>query len=179
LADRYRARDGCQQLLCFPRRPRSDGVAERDLVAAHRFESRGDIAHACGRNVAFVWASENAGNIATHPNAVRFRSLSDRTRRIEAMTRALSDICGTHFGDTKLVASIAGSPASVRRSMSATLISVGTIVFSFCSPSRGPTSTMQTRCGSFKTTPSVSRLPASKPNLLRLSCLPDPSFQYI
>src|SRR5438874_2592946 len=45
--------------------------------------------------------------------------------------------------------SMAGKPASVSRSIRPTLISVGTGDFSFCSPSRGPTSTMVTRCGSF------------------------------
>ncbi len=63
------------------------------------------------------------------------------------MTWAVSAICGTHFGDTKLVASTAGSPASVRRSMSSTLTSVGTTPGSFCRPSRGPTSTIFTRFG--------------------------------
>src|SRR5215831_7938925 len=65
------------------------------------------------------------------------------------MTAAASAICGTHFGETKLVASIAGRPASVSRSIRPTLTSVGTVPFSFCRPSRGPTSTMRTRRGSF------------------------------
>src|SRR5215831_19972519 len=60
------------------------------------------------------------------------------------MTCVASAIWGTHLGDTKLAASMAGKPASVSRSMSPTLISVGTTVFSFCNPSRGPTSTMDT-----------------------------------
>src|SRR5262245_2649242 len=64
------------------------------------------------------------------------------------MTSAASAICGTHFGDTKLVASIDGTPASASASISATLTSVGTTPFSFCRPSRGPTSTMRTRAGS-------------------------------
>ena len=38
---------------------------------------------------------------------------------------AASAICGTHFGETNAVASIAGKPASVSRSISATLTSVG------------------------------------------------------
>ena len=64
-----------------------------------------------------------------------------------AITSAASAICGTHFGDTKLVASIAGRPASVNRSMSPTLTAVGTSPGSFCNPSRGPTSTRHMRCG--------------------------------
>ncbi len=43
---------------------------------------------------------------------------------MRAITSAASAICGTHFGDTNDAASIAGRPASVRRSMSATLTSV-------------------------------------------------------
>src|SRR5215213_8876965 len=69
-------------------------------------------------------------------------------RRIRSSTSVWSAICGTHFGDTNAVASTAGSPASARRSISSTLTAVGTSPRSFCSPSRGPTSTMRT--GLFK-----------------------------
>ena len=41
-------------------------------------------------------------------------------------TSAASASCGTHFGDTKLVACIAGKPAVLRRSISSTLTEVGT-----------------------------------------------------
>ena len=68
--------------------------------------------------------------------------------RMRAITSAASAICGTHFGDTNDVASIAGRPASVSMSISATLTSVGTIAFSFCKPSRGPTSHSRTARGS-------------------------------
>ena len=61
--------------------------------------------------------------------------------------RALSAICGTHLGETNAVASITGSPASCRRWISSTLTAVGTGAASFCSPSRGPTSTSFTRFG--------------------------------
>ena len=47
---------------------------------------------------------------------------------------------GTHFGCTKLVASTTGSPAASRRWMNSALASTGTMPFSFCRPSRGPTS---------------------------------------
>ena len=67
-------------------------------------------------------------------------------RRMRAITSALSAICGTHFGDTNAVASTAGRPASDRRSISSTLIAVGIVCFSFCRPSRGPTSTIFTCC---------------------------------
>jgi hypothetical protein len=64
-----------------------------------------------------------------------------------AKTSALSAICGTHLGETKAVASIALSPAAARRWISSTLIAVETGFFSFCRPSRGPTSTMRTLLG--------------------------------
>src|SRR5262245_499057 len=63
---------------------------------------------------------------------------------MRSSTSAWSAICGTHFGDTKAVASTACSPASASRSISSTLTAVGTSPFSFCSPSRGPTSTIFT-----------------------------------
>src|SRR5215208_1654434 len=63
---------------------------------------------------------------------------------MRSSTSVWSAICGTHFGETKAVASTAGSPASARRSISSTLTAVGTSPRSFCSPSRGPTSTMRT-----------------------------------
>jgi hypothetical protein len=59
----------------------------------------------------------------------------------------VSAICGTHFGDTKLPASMPVSPASASASISATLASAGTVEGSFCSPSRGPTSTTRTCAG--------------------------------
>src|SRR6185369_7388647 len=43
--------------------------------------------------------------------------------------------------------SIAGKPASERASINATFASVGTMPFSFCRPSRGPTSTNRTALG--------------------------------
>src|SRR6478752_5974765 len=66
-----------------------------------------------------------------------------------AMTCALSAICGTHLGETKLVTSISLSPASCRRCTRPILTSAGTGSFSFCRPSRGPTSTSLTLWGRF------------------------------
>src|SRR5689334_1578974 len=63
---------------------------------------------------------------------------------MRSSTSVWSAICGTHFGETKAVASTAGSPASARRSISSSLTAVGTSPGSFCRPSRGPTSTMRT-----------------------------------
>src|SRR5438132_388396 len=64
---------------------------------------------------------------------------------MRSSTSVWSAICGTHFGDTNAVASTARSPASASRSMSSSLTAVGTSPGSFCSPSRGPTSTIFTK----------------------------------
>src|SRR5512145_853452 len=60
------------------------------------------------------------------------------------ITSVWSAICGIHLGETNAVASTAGSPAPASRSMSSTFTSVETCPGSFCSPSRGPTSTIFT-----------------------------------
>jgi len=54
---------------------------------------------------------------------------------------------GTHFGDTKLVASTTGNPEETNLWISSTFTDVGTIFFSFCRPSLGPTSTIFTNFG--------------------------------
>src|SRR5262245_8528242 len=64
-----------------------------------------------------------------------------------AITCALSAICGTHLGLTKLVTSISRQPAACKRCTSSILTSEPTGMDSFCSPSRGPTSTRVTRVG--------------------------------
>src|SRR5512133_2925119 len=64
-----------------------------------------------------------------------------------AMTSALSAICGTHFGLTKLVTSISLQPAACSRCTSSIFTAAGTGCASFCSPSRGPTSTRVTWVG--------------------------------
>src|SRR5438445_2497662 len=63
------------------------------------------------------------------------------------MTSAASARCGTAFGLTKLVASITVWPASSRRSMNASFVSVGSVRSAAWRPSRGPTSTICTRSG--------------------------------
>src|SRR5471032_3477284 len=68
-------------------------------------------------------------------------------RAMPAMTSALVAICGTHFGDTNDAASMLAKPALVRRSTSSIFTSAGTLSFSFCRPSRGPTSTILTCFG--------------------------------
>ncbi len=61
-----------------------------------------------------------------------------------AMISAWSAICGTHLGDTKDVTSMSRRPVATRRRISSSLVPVATFCFSFCSPSRGPISTMRT-----------------------------------
>src|SRR5512134_1453854 len=63
---------------------------------------------------------------------------------MRSITSVWSAICGIHLGETNAVASTAGSPAPASRSMSSTFTSVETCPGSFCSPSRGPTSTILT-----------------------------------
>src|SRR5882757_950152 len=53
-------------------------------------------------------------------------------------------ICGIAFGDTKAPTSTVCSPALINASIKAMRSSTLTAVFSFCRPSRGPTSTMRT-----------------------------------
>ena len=65
-------------------------------------------------------------------------------RWMPVKTSAASASCGIHFGLTKLVASMLDRPVAVSRSISAILSAVATISFSFCRPSRGPTSTILT-----------------------------------
>ncbi|CAM5274713.1 hypothetical protein SALBM217S_03135 [Streptomyces griseoloalbus] len=56
--------------------------------------------------------------------------------------------CGTHFGCTKLVASIVVRPVPASRRTNSAFTAVGTVCFSFCRPSRAPTSWIRTRAGS-------------------------------
>src|SRR5919202_287715 len=62
-------------------------------------------------------------------------------------TSSASAMRGTAFGCTNELTSIHPKPASESRSTKRTLTSVGMGAGSFCSPSRGPTSTMRTRRG--------------------------------
>src|SRR2546430_3470160 len=61
-----------------------------------------------------------------------------------ANTCSASAICGTHFGLTKAETSMTGRFAALSLSTNATLSAVDTVADSFCSPSRGPTSTTRT-----------------------------------
>src|SRR5215212_2005689 len=58
-----------------------------------------------------------------------------------AITSSAPAICGTLLGLTKLATSTLGPPAAASWSHSPARISGGSIFFSFCRPSLGPTST--------------------------------------
>jgi hypothetical protein len=63
------------------------------------------------------------------------------------MTSVQSASCGTHLGETKLVASITDNPLAESLLMNSTFVAVGMVPGSFCRPSRGPTSTIVTLLG--------------------------------
>lgn len=52
--------------------------------------------------------------------------------------------CGTHFGETKDPASMTLTPVLANLSISSIFVATGMAFFSFCKPSRGPTSTIRT-----------------------------------
>ena len=62
-------------------------------------------------------------------------------------TASASAICGTSRGCTKLVASIRLAPAATSPAISFSFAGVDSTASSFCSPSRGATSTMSTVVG--------------------------------
>ena len=69
-----------------------------------------------------------------------------RPRGSRAHSASLSASCGTRAWLTKLVTSIRRTPVAASAVISSSLASVGRIARSFCSPSRGATSTTCTDC---------------------------------
>src|SRR5262245_2917703 len=65
------------------------------------------------------------------------------------MRSCASANCGTHFGWTNEATSMSFRPASTSRLMNSAFRAVGIVFASFCSPSRGPTSTIRTLSGRF------------------------------
>lgn len=74
----------------------------------------------------------------------RRKDESSKRYRTPSMTRFPSASCGIHFGDTKEVISTVEWPQDIKRFISSIFTSVETILLIFCSPSRGPTSTIRT-----------------------------------
>ena len=81
LRHRNMARDSPKQRACLLRCADADRVAERDLIAAEIPEDFCDIDHCLRLDLAVIGAAENAGDIATHFDAVGSRA---RNHRLEA-----------------------------------------------------------------------------------------------
>ena len=84
-----------------------------------------------------------AASAVVEPLPVRHQRASRPMPGLRVMPRATSAAsasCGIHFGDTKLVISMARRPVAESASMKRILSAVGIMRASFCRPSRGPTS---------------------------------------
>lgn len=82
----------------------------------------------------------------TYRIGMQSKSLYKKVDYLPKTTKAYFT-CGTHFGETKLVASTIGNPEETSILISSTFTTVGTMSFSFCNPSLGPTSTIFTNPG--------------------------------
>ena len=91
------------------------------------------------------WAPRELGTRAEYRTSGAFRAA--------AHTSSASAICGIALGCTKLTASMRRTPVAESASSRRTLASVGT-GSSFCRPSRGPTSRIETAEGSSSIPPS-------------------------
>lgn len=70
----------------------------------------------------------------------------DLTALLDSSVRASAN-CGICFGETRDVNSMVRRPAARSREIRSIFVDVGTCCLMFCSPSRGPTSTMRTAGG--------------------------------
>ena len=139
------------------------GAGQHRLEALDRFRDRAiDV----GARKAFRRRGEHRDQLGA--GGLRgLIALLVRHQHVEFAIRVMADaaqhlgpnptICGIAFGDTKAPTSTVCSPAPISASMkamrSATLIGV----FSFCRPSRGPTSTMRTAIAHQATPPARLR----------------------
>ena len=90
-------------------------------------------------------SSSPAARARSSPRSLRTSPIHETAPRgSRAATASASASCGTRFGLTKLTASIRRTPLATRESISQSLSSVDSTVCSFCSPSRGATSTIST-----------------------------------
>src|SRR5918911_2189320 len=80
-----------------------------------------------------------------------------------AITSSAPAICGTTLGCTKLAASTLATPASASLLHSSARTSGESVLSSFCSPSRGPTSTISTRIRSNPLLPPFPPAPPAPP----------------
>jgi hypothetical protein len=70
----------------------ADGVAERDLVAAHLQQRRRHVGHRLRRDRPLVGATHHAGDVAAHPHAGRVRRLGDRAEAFERLGDRAVDV---------------------------------------------------------------------------------------
>ena len=105
-----------------------------------------------------------AARAASKPLRFGTSTGSRRPGRLGTCRSTSSDpaICGTHFGETNAPTSTTRKPASARARQNATRSSTLRTALSFCSPSRGPTSTTVTRAGHVEPPDRVTRAPPAR-----------------
>uniref|UniRef100_A0A1I8I5J7 Protein-cysteine N-palmitoyltransferase HHAT-like protein n=1 Tax=Macrostomum lignano TaxID=282301 RepID=A0A1I8I5J7_9PLAT len=125
-------RDVCSEARCVLRSEMR--AQKRDLTL--RLEKASDAAPKTATS------SAPAARAASKPRRFGVRAAYTTPGFLEMppSTASLLAICGTHLPDTKLPASIFVRPLADSRSTRRILAASGTGCFSFCSPSRGPTS---------------------------------------
>ncbi|MNK91997.1 hypothetical protein D3C87_1121150 [compost metagenome] len=70
----------------------ANSVAQRNLVAAHRIQLARDHRHLFRRDRAFVRATEHAGHVTAHGNAVLLRRFHDRCEARQAFADRAVDV---------------------------------------------------------------------------------------
>ncbi|MNZ36198.1 hypothetical protein D3C78_536120 [compost metagenome] len=99
LLARHVRRDYLEQPACIACGASTDGVAQRDFVAAHVMQGLGHRGDLFGTDPAFIRAAEHAGNVTAHPHTVAARRLHDRLETLEALTDRTIDVAlGERFG---------------------------------------------------------------------------------
>ena len=69
----------------FRRRADADRVAQRDLVAAHRVQLRGDPHHVGERHVALVRTAEHRRDVAAHAHAIGIGAFQDGPEAVQRL----------------------------------------------------------------------------------------------
>jgi hypothetical protein len=96
---RHRPGDRFQHRTCLQRRADADGVAQRDLGAAHGVECRRHLDHPRHRHRPLVGAAEHAGDIATNAQAGRQGRVADRRETRQALGDGAVEVApGEGFG---------------------------------------------------------------------------------
>ena len=92
LGDGYDFGDGRDEFLGFARRAGADGIAKRYFVAAQTLEHAGHITHPLRLNLAFIRATQDAGDVAADAHPVRSRLFRDRPRALQALGNRAVDV---------------------------------------------------------------------------------------